>query len=1005
VHRTLRGIAGIFAAGRLARRASTGMAATVLLVAGLVLPGAVSQAGQERYEYDPIGRLVRFVDSNNQVTDYRYDAAGNILSVTRASAASLAPSIATVAPSVIRRGETRVVTLTGQRLDVGTLQTSDPGMDLSGVTLGATQVTASLAVAQSVPTGTQTLTFANAIGTARIGLLVAPTLPVLTVEPSPLALPPDNTPRQITIRLSGADVVDHGIAVTSSDTTKATVSPGSVIVAAGQTVAQVSVTPRAAGFVSLVLSSSTLNTLTVPVFVTSDFRGVNTSSAQPVGVVVGSAQEPTTPPSTTGTFTAARVGIAVGPVLTGIAPQGMPVGTNQSLTIAGTSIPGTVQLSFMPPQGITATWTVDASGNRIDAALVIDSTAAAGVRRVSVKDGAGNLIPFADPARSQLTLTTGQPAIASIAPLFATPGTSPRILVRGTHLQNGRLVITPSIDLQIDSAPVVNADGTELTAGVRIAALAATGPRLVQVATPSGISASTADASNQLTIVTQVVNDVTPIFAPLVGVVVGGSTGSQGTTTFGPVVAPQVGVIVGAAAHSVTPSVGVLGTTLSLVVSGEGLQSVQTVTFAGPTGASMGAFTVNAEGTRLTIPVTVDAGATRGTRRVVLATASGRLAFTPPTADQFQVVAPAPEVDSIAPQVLVAGQTTVLSVRGKNFTDVSGVRFDPPGGLAAVSTFTATEGNTILSFGVQVTAGTPSGTRTVIIDTAGGPSSAIASPANTVHVAQQVGPTYATIAAPNVGVTVGVSVPPQVTETLGVYAPLVGVVYGSVPVETTRTDSVYASNVGVVVGLAATGITPRVPEGFLKGATGSLTVDGFALDQVTGVTVTGTAGITAGVPVVNGSATQLTIPLTVAADAPSASYGVRLTTGSGTATLRVTASDPAAVLFNVGALPGSIASVAPIVLEQGKSYSFTVRGTNLRDVYQVFADPAAGANFGVGMSAVQWSTDSLGEKLTVPLLIDSNAAIGSRTVRFRVPGGVTSPDATPSNTITIVAPQ
>ena len=69
------------------------------------------------------------------------------------------------------------------------------------------------------------------------------------------------------------------------------------------------------------------------------------------------------------------------------------------------------------------------------------------------------------------------------------------------------------------------------------------------------------------------------------------------------------------------------------------------------------------------------------------------------------------------------------------------------------------------------------------------------------------------------------------------------------------------------------------------------------------------------------------------------------------------------------------------------------------------AEPSAGVNFAVGLAAPQWSTDSFGEKLTVPLLIDGDAAIGSRVVRFRVPGGVTTPDATPSNTITIVAPQ
>jgi len=272
-------------------------------------------------------------------------------------------------------------------------------------------------------------------------------------------------------------------------------------------------------------------------------------------------------------------------------------------------------------------------------------------------------------------------------------------------------------------------------------------------------------------------------------------------------------------------------------------------------------------------------------------------------------------------------------------------------------------------------------------------------------VAQKVGPTYSSIVAANVGVTVGASVPTQATDTIGVHAALVGVVFGSTPAENTRTDNVYANNVGVVVGVSATGISPRSPDGYLKGSSGSLAISGFELDQITSVTITGTSGVSLGSLSVDATGTQLTVPVTVAPTAASTSYGIRLSTGSGTATLRVTAAEPAAMLFNVGALPTAIDSVSPIVLEQGKSYTFTVRGSNLRDVIELLAEPNAGTTFGVGMTAPQWSTDSFGEKLTVPLLIDGNAAIGSRVVRFRVPGGITSPDATPSNTITIVAPQ
>jgi YD repeat-containing protein len=1004
VHSTLRGIAGIFTAGRLARRASTGIAAMVLLVCGLALTGTVGQAGQERYEYDPIGRLVRFIDGNNQVTEYKYDAAGNILSVTRASAASLAPSISAVTPSVIRRGETKAITLTGQRLDVGTLQTSDAGMDLSGLTLGATQVTASLTVAPSVPVGTQTLTFSNAVGTAQIGLLIAPTLPVLTVEPSPLALPPDNTARAITVRLSGVDVVAHTIGISSSDVSKATVSPASVVIAAGQTTAQVNITPKASGFATLTLTSPTLQTVTAPVFVTSDFRGVNTSHAAPVGLVVGSAQPPAEPVSGSATFAAPRVGVAVGPVLTGVTPEGMIVGASHSLAVNGSGIPAAVQFSVVPPQGVTATWTVDVAGNRIAATLDVSPSATAGIRRIVVTDTAGNLIPFADPARSRITLTTGQPTITSLTPLFAAPNTVVKMVVRGANLQNGKLVISPSTDLQIDAAPVVNADGTELVASVYAYPLAATGPRVVQIATPSGQSTSQANSANQFTIVSQITGEITPIMSPLVGLVVGTSTPPTGTATVGPVQAANVGLVVGASANAVTPSVGVLGTTVNLVVTGSGLQSVQTATIAAPDGLTIGAFSVNAEGTQLTFPVAVDAGAPRGLRRVLLSTATGKLPFSTLGGDQFLVAAPAPALVSVSPQVLGAGKTATVTVRGKNFTDVVGVQFDPATGLTAVPPFTVTQGNTVLSFAVQVDATAPTGVRTVIVNTAGGQSSNVPTPANTVQVAQQVGSTYDAILAPLVGVSVGASTPPQTTETLGVFALPVGVVVASTPTQETRTDSVHANAVGVVVGVAAAGVTPRSPDGFLKGSSGSLVIDGFALDAVSSVTIVGTTGVSLGAHTVNGAATQLTVPVTVSPTTPSSTFGVRLVTGSGTATVRVTALDPQAMTFNVGSLPVTIDSVSPIVLEQGKNYTFTVRGSNLKDVYQLFAEPSPGLSFGGGGTPA-WSTDAFGEKLTIPLLIDGNAAIGSRAVRMRVPGGSTSPDATQSNTITIVAPQ
>ncbi len=997
MHRTFEESSVLLKVARtVAGRARLAGCAMLLAVVPLLLFPHGGRAGQEKYEYDPIGRLVRFIDSNNEVTEYSYDPAGNLLSVKR-SAAGLGPLLSAVSPTVVRQGTTATLTLTGERLATGVLQAGDPGLALGNVRPAATQVLADLAVSASAPTGTQTLTFSNSLGAATIGLLIAPALPRLSVEPNPLALPPDNTPRQVVVRLSGADIVSHSVTLASSDAAKGTVSPTSLTFAPGVTSAQVAVTPKVSGFFSLVLTSPTLATATVPVFVTSDFRGVNTSQAQAVGVVVGEA---TTPPArtTTGTFAAPKVGVALGAVLTDLAPRGLAVGAGHALTVNGVNLPSGLQLSVSPSAGVSATIT-SATAQQVSVALVVDDAAAPGPRRLVFKDATGKVVPYADDSASYFRLTTGQPEIASIEPLFALPGTVPKLKVRGRNLQDGRLLVTPSIDLLVDAAPAVNADGTELIAGIAISPLAAAGTRIVQVVTPSGQTPAQDSGANRFTIVSQIRNDVGPIMALSVGVRVGSSGPAQSTMTFGPL-QTGVGVVVGAGAVAMTPRIALVGSTVTLTVTGFGLDTVQAAALSPADGLGVGAPAVAADGTSLSMTVGIAADAPRVVRRLVLTAAGKRLTFVQAAGDQLAVVAPPPQLISITPQVLAAGQTTTLAIRGQNFVDVQGVQFDPASGITALAPYTATEGGTVLTVAVQVPVAAATGPRTVVVATPGGPSSSVPVPANTVQVAQQVGPTYAALASPLVGVAVGSS-SMQRTDTMASYAPLVGLVVGSTSTQTTRTDSIYGTNVGVVVGTAATGMSPRTPDGFLKGASGSVVVTGVGLDKVSAVAVLGT-GATAGASTANGDGTQLTVPITVSASAASAIYGVQLRMPSGTTTAVVTSTAPAGMLFSVGALPSSVDSMSPIVLEQGKSYTLTVRGVGLRDIYEVFAESAVGVVFGI---APQWSTDTLGEKLAVPMQIAPNAAIGSRVVRLRVPGGATSPLATPNNTITIVAPQ
>jgi YD repeat-containing protein len=291
----------------------------------------------ERYGYDPIGRLIQFIDSSGRVTEYTYDAAGNVISVRGGGVASdFAPVLSSVTPNVIRRGETKSIVLVGQRLQAGTLQVSHPGLSLLNLQQTPTEIRADLRASDAAPLGTQAISYENAAGSSSISVTVAPALPVLAAEPSPLALPPDNAARSVTLRLSSADAIPHTVNLAFSDPAKASVSPASVTFAAGQTSVLVSVTPRASGFSTLQLTSSTLASLAVPVFVTSDFRGVNTSNAKHVGVVV---EGPTTQqPSAQALFSSPSVGVAVGSILSGVSPKGMQIGSVQNLVITGVRV-------------------------------------------------------------------------------------------------------------------------------------------------------------------------------------------------------------------------------------------------------------------------------------------------------------------------------------------------------------------------------------------------------------------------------------------------------------------------------------------------------------------------------------------------------------------------------------------------------------------------------------------------------------------------------------------
>src|SRR5439155_26517360 len=137
---------------------------------------------------------------------------------------------------------------------------------------------------------------------------------------------------------SNADTIAHNIALSIANTAVATVSPASLTIPAGQTEVLANITGLTAGQTMMTLASSTLGDTLVPIFVTAEFRGINTSVAALLGVVKGQTTTPP-PPTTIGPVLSPGLGVAFGSYIQGLSPKTLAVGTGPSnVVISGAGL-------------------------------------------------------------------------------------------------------------------------------------------------------------------------------------------------------------------------------------------------------------------------------------------------------------------------------------------------------------------------------------------------------------------------------------------------------------------------------------------------------------------------------------------------------------------------------------------------------------------------------------------------------------------------------------------
>ncbi len=785
--------------------------------------------------------------------------------------------------------------------------------------------------------------------------------------------------------------------------------PAAVTVEQGQQTASFIIQASSVGVAQLTISRSGWNNtqLSVTVIELPRTLAFTPVTSPLVGIVVGTASTQISTSSTYAPIVSNSVGVVFGAAITQVTPKVAVVGTTVNIIFQGTGLTDVTAVGISPAANVSlAAPVISSDGKQISVAVTVDAAATKGGRRLSVSTASGP-VTFANADDVSFLIAAPSPILESVSPQVVVSGQAPvKLTVRGSNLRDITGVrFLPSQGITSVGALTANAEGTMLEFNVQADAAATSGPRIVVVQAAGGESSATSAAANTLQVARQVGASFNAISSALVGIQVGASAPAAVTTTLGPVLsaavgvvvgtttvvadpqtigpvaAPSVGVVVGTAALQMTPKAGVVGTQVVVTLNGQGLNTVTSLDFAPSNGLAVSGLSVNAAGTQLTANLSIAADAAKTPRLLVLNSAAGRVNFSNPADAVFLVAAPAPTLTSIAPQVVLAGQASVkLSVRGINLRDVTGVRFDPAGGISTVGSAVVNTAGTLLEVSVQADAAAASGPRTLIVVAAGGESSASPVPANTLQIARQVGNDLQAIASPAVGVLVG-TLTAVVTQ-----------------------DRLAQAQVGVVVGAA---VTSLLPSGVVKGSSGLLQIAGIGLDSLVNGTITlsnpavAASGVVLGAATSNSQGTQVIVPYSVAAGAPSAQYKLSLMSAAGPLLF----SPASLIQFAVVDEP-QISSLNPTVMQRGKAYTLVIRGSNLQNVRSIALENANGplASITIEANALVFATDALGDKLSVRLVLDATTTLGPVVLRLTHTGGTTSSQASTANTINVVNP-
>ncbi len=499
---------------------------------------------------------------------------------------------------------------------------------------------------------------------------------------------------------------------------------------------------------------------------------------------LGAVRTPTAQPGAPVFLASSLLGVARGGVIQAIDPDVLAIGlASQSVAISGIGLDAITDVSINPPDGVSIiSFSVDASGERIDALVDVDAAAVPSLRRLRAGTAGGGHISEATPGASQLLLASGLPSIDGITPNLLERGAGYVLEIRGSNLRGLPLGIdgrfdgqpavraTPADGLTIGSTPVANDAGTLVTVPISVDGSALLDERLLQIITESGSSTTTQTPANTLRISAAPLRTLSPIVSVPIGV-------RRGTASI-PIdrilTSAMVGVARGPTVISMQPTSVSPGESVRLRLVGQGLSGKTDIVLTPADGIAIDPATFTANDTEVAVDISVLPSASLLPRR-----ASARGPASIVHAPELLLLRDAaPELRAVTPTFLVRdGSSQTFLLQGSQLAQTTMAGVIPDDDLVLES-FIVLD-NTHAQLVMRASPGATIGPRVVVVSSPSGTSGSAPSPANTVHVVDRVD-VLTPFVSPLLGVRRGV--PPVTLLELFMHSPLLGVSRGPVAV-------------------------------------------------------------------------------------------------------------------------------------------------------------------------------------------------------------------------------